>query len=54
VRKHGLGLFIGLSCFLYTGVIIPDLKHFGTVPSLNIFLKIDFNKYTRDGPPNLK
>jgi hypothetical protein len=36
------------------GVIIPDLKHFGTVPSLNIFSKIDFNKYTRDGPPNLK
>jgi hypothetical protein len=22
---------MGLSCFLYTGVIIPDLKHFGTL-----------------------
>jgi hypothetical protein len=40
---------------MYTGVIIPDLKHFGTVPSLNIFSKIDFNKfYTSDDPPNLK
>jgi hypothetical protein len=33
---------------------VGKIQHFGTVPSLNIFSKIDFNKYTRDGPPNLK